>query len=271
MTSEGATIIIYFNDPERRTMFLLTGKETKFVTDLNNDYPEFREKFMLIIKEKEEFIGEDLEEAKVFFSIQAKDLEKGEVGSYIESQELGARKIQYDTPKKTDIGYSVKYRFLPIDHKRGVIKGGKENGESSVEAILREVREEVGMNIPSEKLEFIGNCTKNDVFSLNIGIKNAKSFIDKIKDRSDRKSGEVFELQFRPLPEILRTLPAYNMKSSCAIGLFMDSAATSSAATSSASSAATRRGGKGKNKKSRKSRKSKVRSRKGKDRSRKIK
>jgi len=277
MTSKGATIIIYFRDPKTGIMYLLTGKETKYVTDLNDESPEFRQKFMGLIEE--EFIRDDLDAAKAFFSERAKYLEEGAVGSYIKSRELGGRRIQYDTPIKTDRGYHVKYRYLSTDYRRGVIKGGKENDESSKEAILREVREEVGMNIPSEKLEFIGNCMKNDVFSLNIGIKNVEMFLNAIKERSDKKSGEVFDLLFRPLPDIVRTLSEYNIKSSCAIELFISqmpaSAATSSAATSSAASSAaaasdTRRG-KGKNKKSRKSRKSKVRSRKGKVKSRKIK
>ena len=109
----GATIIIYCYDTKKDATFLLTGKESKYVTDLSK-YPEFRQ-FMDLIETKENFVGENLEEAKTFFSKEARDLEKGAVGSYIESQRLGNRRIHYDTPIRTTTGFHVKYRFLPTD------------------------------------------------------------------------------------------------------------------------------------------------------------
>ena len=306
MTS-GATIIIYCNDPVKRDTFLLTGKESKYVTDLSK-HSEFNQ-FMGLIGEKEEFIGDNLEEAKSFFSKEARDLEKGEVGLYIERQKLGNRRIHYDTPIRTTTGFHVKYRFLPRDFKRGVIKGGKEEGETSEDAILREVREEVGMNIPKKEFKLIGNCSDNDVFSLHIDIRNIKMFQQAISGRYEKRSGEVFDLQFKPLFQIESDISEYNTKSRCAIKLFKSqmhtsvaasaasaasaaatdaaatdaaatsAAATSVAATSVAASAAEEKStlGKGKNKKNRKgrvkkvSKKGKVRSKKGKVRSRKIK
>ena len=263
--SSGATIIIYCYDPAIDTIFLLTGKESKYVTDLS-EHAEFRQQFMSLIEEKEEFIGDDLEAAKRFFSTQAKDLER-EVGSYIESRELGGRRIHYDTPIRTTTGFRVKYRFLPRIFKRGVIKGAKENDESSEDAIIREVGEEVGINIPRKELKLIGNCKDNDVFSLNVELKHIKLFNDAILGRYSRRSGEVFDLKFKSLSQIEDELPQYNAKSKCAIDLFKSQMSATSAKKNSTN-------GKGKNKKGRNkkvSRKGKVRSRKGKVKSRKIK
>ena len=263
MTS-GATIIIYCYDTEKDTTFLLTGKESKYVTDLSK-YPEFRQ-FMDLIETKENFVGENLEEAKTFFSKEARVLEKGDVGSYIESQRLGNRRIHYDTPIRTTTGFHVKYRFLPKVFKRGVIKGGKEESESSEDAILREVREEVGMNIPKEEFKLIGNCSDNDVFSLNVAIRNIKMFENAIASRYEKRSGEVFDLQFKPLFQIEAEIAQYNAKSRCAIELFtsqMTSVAVVpsvavSAAVTSASVEEKSKGGKYTKRKNKKSKKGRV-------------
>ena len=278
MTS-GATIIIYCYDTEKDATFLLTGKESKYVTDLSK-YPEFRQ-FMDLIETKENFVGENLEEAKIFFSKEARDLEKGAVGLYIESQRLGNRRIHYDTPIRTTTGFCVKYRFLPTVFKRGVIKGGKEESESSEDAILREVREEVGMNIPKEEFKLIGNCRDNDVFSLNVSIRNIKMFEKAIASRFEKRSGEVFDLQFKPLFQIEDDILKYNAKSKCAIELFTSQMTTSvdvtsaavpsSALVTSASVEEKSKGGKYTKRKNKKSRKGRVKkaSRKGKIRSKK--
>jgi 8-oxo-dGTP pyrophosphatase MutT (NUDIX family) len=264
----GATIIIYCYDTEKDATFLLTGKESKYVTDLSTTHPEFR-KFMDLIKTKENFIGENLEEAKTFFSKEARNLEKGDVGSYIASHHLGNVRIHYDTPIRTTTGFHVKYRFLPTDFKRGIIKGGKEESESSEDAILREVREEVGMNIPKKEFKLIGNCRDNDVFSLNVAIRNIKMFENAIASRFEKRSGEVFDLQFKPLFQIEADILKYNAKSRCAIELFKSqmpvSASVSSAAASVTSAAVPSaaveekpKGGKYTKRKNKKSRKGRV-------------
>jgi len=216
---KGSSLVVWFEDQEP---ILLTGKESIYVTDIGKDNIDFRDRFGDILKEKENYAGFNLDHAKEYFSNEARNLEKGEVGQYILDHNLGTRRIHYDEPTETTTGYSVHYRYLPTDHYRGIIKGGKEEGEGSMETILRETREELGMNIPAEELKKIGNCGGYDVYSVDIKKKNYKMFMDTIIRRYGNRRGEVFELKFKPLHEILPDLNQYNNRSKCAIEKFVE-------------------------------------------------
>lgn len=210
MSIVGASIIIWFYDDKLKLPILLTGKESIYVSDLNKTNPLFKEKFETMLREKETFQGTDLMQAKMYFSKGAKELEDG----------IGMQTIKFDTPILKGDSYTVNFRYLPETFKRGVIKGGIEGSETPAQAILRETAEELGINIKEKNLVNLGVCEGNQVYSLNIGKESYDFFTKRIKEREIAKSGEVFDLSFKPLNFIESQLLQHNKKSICAISLF---------------------------------------------------
>ena len=205
MSVTGASIILWFYDDIAKQPILLTGKESKYMSDL----PEYKD----LVKDKEFFTGTDLVQAKKYFSKNAKDLED------ILHNKI---KIKFDTPILLGEGYHVHFRYLEKAFKRGVIKGGMEGDETSEQAILRETQEELGINIPKEQLVKLGICDGYQVYALDIKKKQYEFFIARIKERDTAKSGEVFDLSFKPLSMVEGQLPEYNYKSKCSISLFKE-------------------------------------------------
>jgi hypothetical protein len=203
---------------------LLVGKESVYVKDLCDENYDFNERFGGLISEKEVFNTEHLshlsesdklKEAKLNFSRQALELEKI----------LGLGPIKFDTLEeaKTEDGYTVNFRYLPRSFKRGIIKGSKEGSETPMQTILREVGEEVGINIPEaeqRKIIDLGICSRYKTFSLDITKKARDVFLRRIQERFAARSGEIYEFSFKTLPEIDSLLHMFNEKSKCAIELF---------------------------------------------------
>ena len=133
-------------------------------------------------------------------------------------------RIQFDTPIEiSSTKYKVNYRFLDSSSKRGIIKGGIDaaKSESTIDAIVREVAEEIGVKIPKEELHDLGVCDKYQVYCLDIKEDNYQFFHDRIKERMASRSGEVFHLSFKPLVSmVLPNLSEYNYRSRCAIDVF---------------------------------------------------
>jgi hypothetical protein len=204
----GSSIIIYFLDKDKQPI-ILVGKESKYVTDL------VKGAVLEDVKRKQLFEG-NLTDAKQYFSETARNLEK--------TLQLG--RIQFDTPIEISANkYKVNYRFLDSSSKRGIIKGGIDaaKNEITIDAIVREVAEEIGVNIPKEKLHDLGLCDKYQAYCLDIKEDKFKFFHDRIKERMASRSGEVFDLSFKPLVSmVLPSLHEYNSRSKCAIEVFID-------------------------------------------------
>ena len=146
--SRGAAIVIWYKDKNIKQPVLLVGKESVYVRDLLDTNPRFNASYARLILDSEHFDDsklpssiaerEKLQAAKDFFSRQSALLEST----------LGIGRIQFDTPAQTSGGFSVNYRYLHQNYKRGVIKGKKEAIDSSpIQTIVREVSEELGINI----------------------------------------------------------------------------------------------------------------------------
>lgn len=223
--SKGAGIVLWYYDEVSRQPILLVGKESVYVSDLIKDDAEFKRRFGEILLEKQEFNTtsltsmseeEKLKDAKKTFSRRALELESM----------LGLGMIKFDTPEKTETGYKVNFRYLPRDFKRGIIKGGTEVGETSLQTVLREVGEEVGINIPEseqQKMINLGDCEKYTMFSLNIGSTKARdAFLARIQERLKAKSGEIYEFSFKQLSQIDTIISDFNTRSQCAIRKFKE-------------------------------------------------
>ncbi len=237
MATKGGCII-YFVDADG-TVMVLTGKESNYVSDLKAA-PATAEipkdwTFKQLISYKEEVSGSRIDEtvAKQKFSERALDLEKM----------LKIGEIRHDTPEEISSGrFKVHYRHLIDDCRKGVFKGGCEGKETPLQAAIRELREELGMNIPKSDLHELpgGDCLNCQMFTCDIGEKK-RNFEEVIESRHARRYGELFEVSFKPLSAIMADIGSYNAISACALRRFNammnpPSASKSAAASSSSSS-----------------------------------
>ena len=236
MATKGGCII-YFVDADG-TVMVLTGKESNYVSDLKAA-PATAEipkdwTFKQLISYKEEVSGSRIDEtvAKQKFSERALDLEKM----------LKIGEIRHDTPEEISSGrFRVHYRHLLEDCRKGVFKGGCEGKETPLQAAIRELREELGMNIPKSDLHELpgGDCLNCQMFTCDIGARQRRNFEEVIEARHARRYGELFEVSFKPLSAIMADIGSYNAISACALTRFnamMNPPSSSKAAASSSSS-----------------------------------
>ena len=206
---------------------ILVGKETAYVSDLIVDNKTKKEteigiKFGVKINELETTNStvKTEDDAKTYFRRGARELEGL----------LGIGEIRYDTPIQIDTNkWKVNYRYLPKNFKRGILKGGIEGSEDPKQTILREISEELGFKIgskESEQMIYLGQClVKKEnytIFSLEINNTIWRTIKEKIDDRKLKKSGELFDLDFKKIsyiesPDIIDQL---NYATFCSIQLF---------------------------------------------------
>jgi 8-oxo-dGTP pyrophosphatase MutT (NUDIX family) len=189
---KGAAVIIWDKN-DKGEIGVLVGKESVYLTD--------------IILE-----GDCIEELQRYeVETEANDMIAAKIHFMTIASKLSAKykmEIRYDVPeiRTDDEGasyYHVNFRCLPIfdDIKKGVIKGGSELVDANtMETVLREIREELGLDIKAKYLHSLGEGRNYDLFSLplhEIGDRRIVSIImDRISQRKKGYSGEVFDLKF---------------------------------------------------------------------------
>lgn len=146
--------------------------------------------------------------------------------------------IRFDTPILERGAWTVNFRHLTTDslcvpHRSahdcrsrvGFLKGGLEQSDrgNPKTAAIREVSEELGILIPNESdLADLGMCEGYRMFYASVGKSGLRTCNMKIKDRYDRKYGELFNMRFASLEELMQLNAArkLNNVSSCAFGKF---------------------------------------------------
>jgi hypothetical protein len=198
---KGSAVIIWDKN-DNGEIGVLVGKESVYLTDiiLEGDVIEDLQRYYLhehASTEEQEPILTTVKKhfMKVAFNLSAKyNME-----------------IRYDVPELVDgdggIGvtpyYHVNFRCLPMfeNIRKGVIKGGRELSDTNeMETALREIREELGLDIKPKYIHSLGEGRHYDLFSLplhEIGDRRVVSaIIDRISQRKKGHSGEVFDLKF---------------------------------------------------------------------------
>ena len=226
-TKKGSAVIIWDKN-DKGEIGVLVGKESVYLTDivLEGDLIEDLQRYYLtemdadaaciesepiVTTVKKHFM-------KIAFNLSAKyNME-----------------IRYDVPELVDgvrdegdgeCGggvtpyYHVNFRCLPLfeNARKGVIKGGRELGDANeMETALREIREELGLDIKPKYIHSLGEGHHYDLFSLplhEIGDRRVVSAImDRIAQRKKGHSGEVFDLKFVNFTHIPDLSP-YNVTS----------------------------------------------------------
>jgi len=139
--------------------------------------------------------------------------------------------LRHDTPLlRSDGSYTTNFRYLPASFKYGIIKGSREKDSSKrfyvedpIRTISREFREEVGTDFnPRPLLQFPGLSAGYKIFFTTTkdqappgkDAEFTRSFIeDKIRGRTARHYGELFDLEFMKTDEIMTKLDKFNIVS----------------------------------------------------------
>jgi len=204
----GASVVIYYID-SNNNIYILTGIESRW---LRNSYPE--------LKKQEIFnVNMGINKAKEYFTETARNL----------SKKLD-KEVRYDQiVQKYENKYETRYRSLSHNKdkiKYGIIKGGVEPGETSKMTIIREIAEELGIIVPKEKLIKIGfdrsDSRRYVIFHLMIEEEVVPFFKKIIRERKKKYCGEVFELSFKRLNDVMQDLNKYNKRSFIAIKKFAE-------------------------------------------------
>jgi 8-oxo-dGTP pyrophosphatase MutT (NUDIX family) len=215
---KGAAVIIWDKN-EKGEIGVLVGKESVYLTD--------------IILE-----GGCIEELQRYYiETDANDLTAAKIHFMKIASKLSVKynmEIRYDVPELVDgvrdegTGegeggvtpyYHVNFRCLPVfaELRKGVIKGGCELVDANtMETVLREIREELGLDIKSKYLHSLGEGRHYDLFSLPlhemVDRRVVSAIIDRISQRKKGHSGEVFDLKFVNFTQI-PDLSQYNRAS----------------------------------------------------------
>ena len=227
----GASCIIWYRVPETNEIMVLVGVESRYVRDRHTTEAERTklealmtlERFLPASKTEAELFRNDADAfkraAKAKFTKRVQEItaaEKGAIKSKSASADTSHVRIQFDTPIRRDHGdssiYEVRFRELKFDGserqqpKLGIIKGGREKCDETLkDTVVREVAEEVGMNITKSLLNNIGNAEGYACFSFQIEPKDVPAWNRVIADRRERHYGELFHLGFIPLRTIIRS------------------------------------------------------------------
>lgn len=226
---KGASCVIWYRDSETNEIMVLVGVESKYVRDRHTSTSPKSPKTEAAEKEQlkklsrtEEFGPLDFSEsdAKRFemddnaFKSAAKEKFEARVKRITAGSHI---RFQFDTPvrkKDGSLAYEVRFRELKFDgpemkqSKLGIIKGGCEDCDVTlVDTVVREVAEEVGMNINKSLLNNIGNAEGYACYSFQIEPKDVPAWNRVIADRRERHYGELFHLGFLPLISDIRVIP----------------------------------------------------------------
>jgi ADP-ribose pyrophosphatase YjhB (NUDIX family) len=198
--ADGAIIIIWYRQGD--DVFALTGTESVYLSDR---FPaETKENYRL---ENEYYnMYHDIEKAKEYFTERASVLSK-----------ILSKLVKYDTPVWRQNRYEVNMRHLVGKCKKGLPKGNREGSESAFQVIRREVKEELGIHIPSDIRQYtnLGHITKEDyrnkkrsyqVFLYEINPSHLEDYKARFEERIKTHYGEVYDWKFENIKDILHDI-----------------------------------------------------------------
>jgi 8-oxo-dGTP pyrophosphatase MutT (NUDIX family) len=176
----GAGVIITFvaRDGNR---YVLTGKESVYLSDSMS---------------------------KVTLEGRERPIEELERGTRADFMNRAARieaaikkRVQFSQPENG----TTKYRILPDTPKYGIPKGRRQGGEELTATANRELGEEVGitMNITDDKR--VDNIRDYAIFRVDIQEGDASGILKRIAERMDQRYGELFDLKFRKVEDIMKS------------------------------------------------------------------
>lgn len=127
--------------------------------------------------------------------------------------------------------YTLYDKTNPVDHrgryqhKKGIPKGKINVGETSLQTAIREVKEELDVDISKAPFNNLITADGYDIFRVKIDPKVASDLMTKFQNLEIRKYGELFDFNFVPLPHILDPKNNYvnrvNYKTKIAIDAFL--------------------------------------------------
>jgi len=236
-TNVSASMVFYADIGNE--IHVLVGKETQYLSDLQHEKyirnTNFEEIYLTMqITNLEEIetvsasaIGGNKEDAEHMFREHTLFLNE----NFKLRGQHNSLKILYEPIKEKDGMFTTKYRFIPQknnqNQKYGIVKGGCEGEENPEQCIIREVEEEVMLNIDDpndiEYLDYVNvkfaGGRNEGVYVYSYEIKDPDSFIDMLNTMNKvQKRGEMYDFQFIPLQNYNQY--SYNRKSLYSLKLF---------------------------------------------------
>jgi hypothetical protein len=175
----GAGVIITFlaRDGNR---YVLTGKESVYLSDSMST---------VTLEGRERPLTELEQGTRAEFMNRAGRIE----------QAIGKR-VQFSQPENR----TTKYRVLPDVPKYGIPKGRSQAGEELTATANRELGEEVGITVKitdDKQYAVIGGYT---IFRVDIEEAEASGILKRIAERMSQRYGELFDLKFRKVEDIMK-------------------------------------------------------------------
>ncbi len=216
----GAGIIIYYIDEQTKAIKILIGDESQFLSDIQGNSLHKLDPTLNIDElekpvEDNPGIYDNFNQKAQFIETRLKNTSIGKIRFSVEQLQDGTYKPVFRfLPNEViaSIFKDVKNHRFPVRgiFKSGIIKGHREKGEPDDITILREVHEEVGIELQKEdikefaKIENKGNYSDEiyTIFTHLIPLEKVPDIIRQVSQVNKKRLGEVYNLGFVDMNDI---------------------------------------------------------------------
>ena len=198
--SKKVAVCIYYEDGKK---YILTGSNSYWITDEKRyKYLQKDEKVKISLAKEVDMLRWFKNALGVFnnyFSDYCKR-ESKKLKFKIHYDDINLKVVEKENENEVIVSTNFRKKREGVGSYRSIIKGDKENYESSIDAVIREVKEECGFSVDPSKLHFL--CKEkydkkyHDIFILKVDSEQRKKIEDLIKDGESKFHGELFDMKF---------------------------------------------------------------------------
>jgi hypothetical protein len=187
----GAGVVVTFVGSDGKRYFL-TGKESVYLTDTMETVT----------------LGGVVRNIKDDLQKSAPNATEGQAKASFQNRAQGisaaiGQRVQFSQPVLKGTQWTTTYRILPAAYKYGIPKGRAEAGETALKTAMRELGEEIGIQMPESSFAPLAvPGIDYTIFRVDIDEKDVKGMLAIIATRMSRVYGELFDVRFRAKDDI---------------------------------------------------------------------